>query len=426
MTYIERFRAVLPAAATFSKDPRCYVGDDNTELFATDGNGQFVFLNDDYDSYIDWVCSLGANILGYKNEHWLKAMHDAVDDGASFSLPTRLEVETAELLVDTVRNHVPGWSDKQLQVRFAKTGSECTEAAVRLARAVTGRDLVLKCRSSYLGWGNDWISVTPPAYGIPSNVADNIEQFVFNDECYFYESNYTLEQVMREKGFPACVILEQGLEDPNQEFYPQMRRFCDRNNTLLILDETASGFRYELGGAAERFNIMPDLVCYGKALGNGVAISALVGPKEYLSWFGRTDPVFVSGTFCGETLGLAGAKATLEFMRDNDVVVHLKKIGSALYDGLTDAFAYTPVKVIGHDVRSIIQWPSDEWHAFIVRGMLDNHIILNRPNYATWSHDLDDVEDTVKVARNLAEEWQKNGLPEYKSEQFCRTLFKNR
>ena len=373
----------------------------------------------------------------------MEALHQAIDDGTSFSLPTMLELETAELLVDVLGNHVPSWSPDDIQVRFTKTGTECTTAAVRLARAVTGRDSLLRCKDSYLGWGDTFIATTPPAFGIPKAYAYDIELFEFGKRVDNLTLNWDATKKLIKSAFlreldesekntymPSAVVLEQGIIDPPAGWYDSLRKWCDEYGALLILDETASGFRYGLGGAAERFGIKPDLACYGKALGNGVAISALVGRREHMQWFARNDPVFVSGTFFGETLGLAGAKATLEFMLKNDVIGHLSKIGGALQAGLTDAFKDTPVSVIGHDVRHILKWPNtpegDQWHAHICREMAKRGILMNRPNLGTWSHTMEDVEKTVQAAQEIVIDVKKNGLPEYLDEQRPWVLFRSR
>lgn len=433
MNELERYRRVCPAASTFSKDIRCWAGDnpDFHPQFIVDAIDARVF-DTNRKSYLDWVCALGAIILGYGNWSWNKAMIEAHTAGGSFSLPHIMELEVAEKLVNVLGTHVPSWTPDDLQVRFLKTGSECTEAAVRLARAVTGRSLILRCADSYLGWGDSLLATTSPAYGIPKIYATDylITLFRFGQEpdtfltkldeqvkCAQSMNNFCWDELNK----PACVILEQGLVDPPTGWYNSLRSWCNERGALLILDETASGFRYGLGGAAERFSIMPDLACYGKALGNGAAIAALVGRREYMSWFGRIDPVFVSGTFFGELFGLYGANAVLDTFNE-DGVKHLQTIGGALKEGLTRVLAGTGNEVVGHDVRHIIKWASDSWHAYLVKGLADNGILMNRPNYSTLAHNLDDVKYTVDVVAELVS----RGLPEIPKEYLPRVLFRNR
>ncbi len=435
MSNLSRFRKVCPAAGTFSKDPRAFWGDDSTAhpQFLAFGEGAYVTAESG-GKYLDRICALGANLLGYGNQEWIQSVMQWTVRGASFSLPTMLECEVAEFLINILGKHVSGWSSDDLQVRFFKTGSECTTAAVRLARAVAGRDLILRCKDSYLGWGDTFIATIPPAHGIPYSYREDTILFKYGQDikeisdevAANYNPGKSMFAIPQSEFFPACVVLEQGLYNPPEDWYVSLRKWCDDNNVLLILDETASGFRYGLGGAAERFNIQPDLACYGKALGNGVAIAALVGRKEYMEWFGRKDPVFCSGTFCGETLGLAGAKATLEIITREPVMEHLAIIGGALRVGLTDAFKDTPVKVIGHDVRHILQWPDDQWHAYVVREMAKRGILLNRPNYSTYAHTIEDARKTITAAQEIVDNWKKNGLPEYSESCLPRVLFRNR
>ena len=426
MNELERYRHVCPAASTFSKDIRCWAGDnpDFHPQFIVDATDARVWGND-HRAYLDWVCALGAIILGYGNWSWNKAMIEAHTAGGSFSLPHIMELEVAEKLVNVLGTHVPSWSPDDLQVRFLKTGSECTEAAVRLARAVTGRNLILRCSDSYLGWGDAFIATTPPGYGIPPYYAWDTVLFKYGQDPNTFLNDDKIGELnhvpITALGKPACIILEQGLTDPPEGWYGALRVWCDKSSALLILDETASGFRYGLGGAAERFNIMPDLACYGKALGNGAAIAALVGRREYISWFGRIDPVFVSGTFFGELFGLYGASAVLDTFNE-DSVKHLQTIGGALKNGLTRVLLGTGNEVVGHDVRHIIKWASDEWHAYLVKGLADNGILMNRPNYSTLAHNLDDVKYTVDVVVELVS----RGLPEIPKSHLPRVLFQNR
>ncbi len=417
---VMRFRNVCPAAGTFSKDARSFWGQDVDFVpsFLESGYGATVRDNEN-NSYIDWICGLGAMLLGYGYETFDQHVYSQIIKGSSFSMPTMLEMEVAETLTTALGLRVPGWTPDSLQVRFTKTGSECTEAAVRLARAVTGRDLLLRCSDSYLGWGDTFIATTPPALGVPESYKRDTHLFKYGQDV-----KTLLDGQYNE---PACVILEQGLTNPPERWYKELRKWCDDNGCLLILDETASGFRYGLGGAAQRFGIEPDLATYGKALGNGFPISALVGRREYMEWFGRESPIFVSGTFCGETASLAAAQYVLNTLMDNEKIhyEHLSRIGMKLYSGLLDAFTNTPYKIIGHDVRSVIVWPSDQHHAWFTRNMAKMGILMNRPNYTTLSHTEEQVAQTVSAAKYVVREAEK-GVETIKDYQLPRVLFRNR
>ncbi len=437
---LDTYRMYCPAAGTFSKDTRAFWGqEDDATLpqFIVSGKGAHIYCQDG-KKYLDWICALGANLLGYGDYFFNAALVEQIHQGVSFSLPTKLEMETARLLVEIVGTRVPGWSPKDLQVRFTKTGTECTMAAVRLARAVTGRDLLLRCSDSYLGWGDYAIATTPPALGIPKSYARDTVLFKYGQEPETFLEEYrnvisynaaivhNAADALDTDHKPAAVILEQGLAEPPEGWYDRLRAWCNKQGCLLILDETASGFRYAPGGAAEYWGIEPDLVMYGKALGNGVAISTLVGRREYMEWFGKQSPVFVSGTFCGETLGLAAVRHVLHRIEMGKVNDHLWLIGNKLVEGLTSVFKNTPYKMLGHGVRSIIVWPDRQHHAFFIRGMAKRGILMNRPNYTTCAHTLDDVKETVDAAWDIVTELKDRGLPEYKEEQLPRVLFANR
>ncbi len=430
---LSRFRTVLPAAATFSKDPHAFWGDDENAKpnFLERGEGAIV-TDTNGKKYIDWICALGANILGYDYKDFNDVVFEQAIKGASFSLPTRLEYEVAEKLVRILGINVPGWLPENLMVRFTKTGSECTEAAVRLARAVTGRSLILRCSDSYLGWGSTFIATTPPALGIPSYYAWNTVLFKYGQEPDTFLNDDKINELdhipISTLGKPACVILEQGLAEPPKGWYSRLRSWCDQQECLLILDETASGFRYSLGGAAQAWDIRPDLATYGKALGNGIAISALVGFREYMEWFGRVSPVFVSGTFHGETLGLIAASYVLDVLSQDEEKCydHLTSIGASLFTGLSRAFLDTQYKMVGHSVRSIIQWPSDKHHGYFVRAMARRGILINRPNYTTLSHTQEMVDKTVEAALDVIDHMTTERLGMITPEKEPRVLFRNR
>lgn len=427
-------RNILPAAGTFSKDTRAFWGTDPDAQprEAVLGLGSRVLCNDG-KWYTDWIGALGANLLGYQYEGFNEHVAHHTVGGNSFSLPTQLEYKVAEQLVDTLGLYVPGWLTDDLMVRYAKTGTECTMAAVRLARAVTGRDLILRCSDSYLGWSDTFIATTPPALGVPGSYKIDTRLFKYGQDPDTFSDAIRKEQEYDEDNgysykpdwyLPACVILEQGLAEPPDGWYKKLRKWCDDNGTLLILDETASGFRYGLGGAAEKWNIEPDLATYGKALGNGYSIAALVGKVEYMEWFARQSPVFVSGTFCGEVSGLAAANFVLNVLNKPRAYETPLWVGGLLLSGLKDIFSKTPYQVVGHDARFIILWPSDEYQAWFLRGMAQRGVLCNRPFYTSFSHTVDDVDKTLSAAQEVIDT-----MPEtfnYKSWQLPRVLFRNR
>ena len=371
----------LAMCGTFSKYPTRWGFD--PELYATKGTDSSVLLSDG-KWYTDWVCGLGANLLGYSQLEFEDSIIQHLHNGISFSLPTKLEYEVAELLVDLLQRRVPGWGNKNCSVRFCKTGTEATSVAVRLARAYTGKDHILHC--GYHGWASEFIADTPPALGIPRHHSDDISSFKFNDSIFFPERDDI-----------AAVILEQGIVDPADGWYNFLRGYCDKHNALLVMDETVTGLRYALGGASELYGIQPDVVTMGKALGNGIAVSAVIADDDIMKLFRGDDPVFCSSTHWGETLGLAAAKYVLSMWQEHHVA-QLWDIGQKLIDGLR----YYGWDVIGHPPRSLLVFNDEYERAFFIHEMRSHGVLMNRPNFISLVHTLEDVEHTISAAGEVA------------------------
>lgn len=383
----------VPVAATFSKD-RVFYGSAFKPLYFEEGVGSHV--KDNYGKwYIDWVCGLGANFLGYKNIGWEQYVNMHLRKGVAFSLPHRLEYEVAEKLATLLSKHITYWRTEPLQVRWVKTGSAACEAAIRLARVMTGKQHVLS--HGYHGWHSDFVAMTPPAHGIIPELGTYMHNIAYND----------LEALRRDYGGRsdiAAVIVEQPLAEPDNAWYPGLRRFCDEHNALLIIDEVVTGLRYAQGGACEVYNIRPDLVCMGKALGNGLPIAALIGPHDYLDWFNpnlrpQHDPIFVSSTNAGDVVSLAAANWILNYVEDSSYLNGLWNIGRKLVEGL-QGIGYT---VLGNPVRSLLQFEDNTARAIFIASMAEAGIIMNRPNFINMAHSDQDVEETITAARTV---WQ--------------------
>ncbi len=408
---------VLATAATFSKSPRMWSSDPDWEPRQIDfGRGSHVFGSDGRE-YVDFVSGLGAVLLGYPDprlresaaNEWANRVGCQVWDGAGFSLPHRLEFETAEKLVALLQAHVPGWDGQPLGLRWGKTGSDATAMAVRLARAVTGRAWVLSV--GYHGW-HDWaVSTTPPHWGVTQpQYATSVP---FGD----------LETLSRELArLPvAAVIVEQPPQPIPDGYWRGVRRLCDEHGARLILDEVVTGLRVALGGAAERFGIRPDLVCMAKALGNGLPISCIVGPRDLFSWFARRDPVFCSSTSFGESVSLAGASAVLDCW-NQEAVDHLWNLGGQLMTGLGEV----GIATTGYPPVFLTVWPSEEERAYFILRMSQLGILANRPWIANLSHSLADVEMTVEAARQVKREMAELDLKEVMQGRMPMVLFSGR
>jgi len=400
-----------PIASTFSKSPDFW-GVDFPVQYIREGQGAYLKGNDG-KWYLDWVSSLGACLLGHGDgvakAKWSNYLMYHARRGLSFSLPSYLEEEVAELLVHQMQQHVPGWANTPLQVRWLKTGSDACDAAIRLARAMKISHQAV-ASSGYHGWHDSFVATTTPAHGIIYDAHEWIQSFDFNalPENYDY----------------AGVILEQGIVEPEKDYYTKLRAFCNQHKSLLIMDEVVTGFRYAMGGASQVYGVQPDLICLGKALGNGFPIAALVGPTEYMSWFSRNDPVFVSSTNFGDAMSLAAAKYVLENWNKQSVA-QIYEMGSAL---MTDMRA-AGWQVIGHAPRSLMQFASDSEKAYFIRRMAEQGILMNRPNFPNLCHTLDDEKKTYEAAKVIRAEVDAMGSAKLETlmrDKLPTVLFRNR
>jgi glutamate-1-semialdehyde 2,1-aminomutase/spore coat polysaccharide biosynthesis protein SpsF len=269
----------------------------------------------DGNEYIDYPMALGPVILGYNEPVVTEAAVRQLQDGTIFSLPHPLEVEVAELLVEVIPSAE--------MVRFAKNGSDATAGAIRAARAYTGRDVVATC--GYHGWQDWFIGTTTRDKGVPKDVAKLAVPFAYDDLA-------SLERVFSEHpGQVAAVIMEPvGVVEPQEGFLQGVRDLTSREGALLIFDEIITGFRLAIGGAQQLYNVLPDLTCCGKAMGNGFPIAAVVGRKDVMEIF---DEIFFSFTFGGEVVSLAAARATIQELIDKNVIPELWSRGQRLRDG---------------------------------------------------------------------------------------------
>ena len=378
---------MLIKPGTFSKDPTMWGLPPGT--YVTRTRGTETRLNDK-NWYLDWVSGLGQNLLGQTPE-FLDYLAASIHQGLSPTLTHGLEHLVAEKLAEMLGVNVPGWMGQKLGVTFAKTGSGATTMAVRLARAVTGKTYILTFKDGYHGWGDWTIGRTPPAHGI---IAD---QKVWDSDNWGDAEKLVAEY----EQFPAlplaAIIFEQPAIDPPAGWYSFLRQFANQHNALLIADEVVTGLRYGLGGACERYDINPDLICLGKALGNGMPIAALVGHYVDMEHFARNDPVFCSSTTWGEPASLAAANYVLDNFTHRDVK-QIWDTGEALITGLRHA----GWDVFGHGARSVMQFDREVDRAFFIQGMYNERILMNRPNLPNLAHTIGDVTRTIEAAEKLA------------------------
>ena len=300
----------------------------------------------DGNRFIDLVSSLASVTLGYQDRRVNRAVRKQLKLGSIFSLPGKLEYEVAEKIV----NLVPSAE----QVRFGKNGSDATSAAIRLARSVTGRSVVAVC--GYHGWQDWYIGSTTRNKGVPSAVSDLTKSFTFNN----IDSVKAI--FVQNPGNVAAVILEpMNIDWPEANFLEGIRELCTKNGSVLIFDETITGFRFSKGGAQELFGVMPDLTTLGKGLANGFPLSAVVGKKEIMK---EMNEIFFSGTFGGELLSLAAANEVLSQHLENTVIPKLYEAGESLNEltqkNLEDHQLTDVLSLSGHPTWRFLNWKDHE------------------------------------------------------------------
>ncbi|GAB0056195.1 3-aminobutyryl-CoA aminotransferase [Candidatus Magnetaquicoccaceae bacterium FCR-1] len=340
--WLERAYKVIPSATqTFSKGPTQWVRGVSPH-FLERGEGAWVW-DVDGNRYLDYLMALGPIILGYNHPRIQQAVCDQMRAGSTFSMMHRLEVELAERLVEII----PGAE----MVRFGKNGSDANTAAIRAARAYTGRDRVACC--GYHGWHDWFIGSTTRDKGVPKAVAELTHVFQYNDLK-------SLERLLIQyPGEFAAVIMEPvGVEPPQAGYLEGVRELCRSHGVLLIFDEIVTGFRLSLGGAQAFFGVTPDLATFGKAMANGLPLSAVVGPREIMEIF---DEIFYSGTFGGETVSLAAGLATIDELQTHNILSQNWKHGEAVHAILKDLIKQYQledvVKLMGYPVRSVLAFP---------------------------------------------------------------------
>lgn len=311
----ERALKTIPLASqTFSKAAMSTVRG-AAPLFLDHGEGARVW-DVDGNVYIDYVLGLLPVVLGYRDPVVDAAIRDQLDRGISFSLATELEIDLAERLVRLI--------PCAEMVRFGKNGSDATSGAIRLARAHTGRDKIAIC--GYHGWHDWYIGTTTRWRGVPAAVRRLSVTFAYND------ADDLGRLLAAEPDAFAAVILEPtALEAPAGGFLEAVRDLCDQYRALLVFDEIVTGFRLSLGGAQAHYGVTPDLAAFGKAMANGMPISAVVGRRDIMR--GMED-IFFSGTFGGETLSLAAAIATIDRLEAEDGPARLAATGRRLKEGV--------------------------------------------------------------------------------------------
>jgi len=390
----ERARGLIPAGTqTFSKGPTQFV-EGVAPIYLERGKGSHVW-DVDGNEYIDYSSALGPVTLGYCYPEVDRAIREQLKKGITFSLMHPLEVEVSELLSEII--------PCAEMVRFGKNGSDATSGAVRLARAYTGKDIIV-C-SGYHGWQDWYIGTTTRDKGVPESVKKLTKSFTYND----IES---LKKIFAENPNQiACVIMEPiAIEEPRDGFLEKVKELTHKNGALLIFDEVVTGFRLSLGGAEEFYGVVPDIACFGKGMANGMPLSAIVGKKEIMK---DLEEVFFSFTFGGEALSLAAAKVTIQVMKEKNVINYFKTKGKKLkagYNKIAKELALektTGCKGLG--VHSLIYFKDNKGEDSVLlkslfqQEVLKEGILTLGVHNLNYSHKDSDIKKTLRAYKKALE-----------------------
>jgi len=343
--HLNRAEKTIPLGSqTFSKSRTQYpVG--ISPLYVSRAKGAEIW-DLDGNKYIDLISALASVTLGYGDKSVEKAVKRQLKKGVSLSLPGKLEAEVSELIVEMVPSAE--------MVRFGKNGSDATAAAIRLARAFTGRDHILVC--GYHGWQDWYIGSTTRNKGVPDSVSSLTHKFEYNNIESLKMALDSLENQV------AGVILEpMNTTYPISGFLEEVQILTRNAGALLIFDETITGFRFSRGGAQELFGVTPDLSTFGKGMANGFPLSAVVGRKDVMM---EMEEIFFSGTFGGELLSLAASKVVLERNLVEDVSGDLIAIGlqlnTAVKQIIQECNLESTLSLNGHPTWTFLTWYKNE------------------------------------------------------------------
>ncbi|HEX9131271.1 MAG TPA: glutamate-1-semialdehyde 2,1-aminomutase [Ktedonobacteraceae bacterium] len=319
---------------------RAYRGVGGEPVFIDHANGPYLY-DVDRNRYLDYVQSWGPMILGHGHPAVLEAVTRAAMRGFSFGAPTEAESTLAQLVIDSVPSIE--------MVRFVNSGTEATMSALRLARAYTGRNKIIKFSGCYHGHA-DMLLVQagsgvatmglPDSPGVPAEATSNTLIAPYNDSS-------AVEELFR--AYPAeiaAIIVEpaaanMGLVLPLAGFLETLRRLCNTSGALLIFDEVMTGFRVALGGMQERAGVMPDLTCLGKIIGGGLPVGAYGGRREIMQLVAPLGPMYQAGTLAGNPLAMAAGITTLQELRKPGGYEKLERTGQLLSEGIEQVLLET-------------------------------------------------------------------------------------
>jgi len=394
----KRARKIIPhQTGTFSRSASHFVEGVYPSYIKSAKGAHFIDV--DENEFLDYYLGLGPITLGYNYQRVNDAIKEQLDKGILFSLPHPIEIETAEL-ISRIIPHAE-------MVKFEKTGSNAVTGAVRAARAFSKKDKIAYCGSG--GVWHDWqAAMVSRDKGVPHFNRDLLKIFDYND----LEG---LEQIFEDnKQEIATIVIEPTVyEKPEKEFLKNVRKLANQNDALLIFDEIVTGFRFDLKGGQKFFDVKSDLECFGKGMGNGLPLTAITGPAEFMKIF---DELWVSSTFNSENLSLAGTKATIMEMKEKNTIDYCWQLGKKLFEGWNKISKENglEIKMSGYPVRMFMKCfdskgnESSTFKALVLQEMIKKGIFMP-PSvvFNSYSHTIDDIENTLKAYNEVCQKIKK-------------------
>ncbi|MBO8159501.1 glutamate-1-semialdehyde 2,1-aminomutase [Thermosyntropha sp.] len=396
-------------------------------LFIKRGQGARIYDVDD-NEFIDYVASFGPLILGHSHPEVIKAVKEAAENGTSYGAPSEKELELAQMICSAIPSIE--------KVRFVNSGTEATMSAIRLARAWTGRNKIVKFEGCYHGHADSFLIKAGSGLltsGVP-NSAGVLEDYAKNTLVARYNDLGSVERLFKEEGRDiAAVIVEpiagnMGLVLPDPDFLKGLRRITEYSGSLLIFDEVITGFRICYGGFQNFANVTPDLTTLGKIIGGGLPVGAYGGRKEIMSRVAPEGDVYQAGTLSGNPLAMAAGAATLKVLQDRDWYDRLEVVTYMLANRLKNVFEdhglFYTINRIGsmftifftesevNTYEDVVKCDTAQYAVFY-RKLLEEGVYFPPSQFevcfVSCAHEMEDIEKTVEAVSRALDKVQQGG-----------------
>jgi len=413
MTIFEESKKYIPGGVNSPVRAFGSVGGDPVIIKGAKGSKVY---DENGKEYIDYVCSWGPMITGHADPDIIGVVKHAADLGTSFGAPTKAELDIAKKICEMV----PSVD----MVRLVSSGTEALMSAIRLARAYTNRDKIIKFEGCYHGHSDSLLVKAgsglltfnqPSSPGVPADFAKHTLVAQYND----IESVKKL--LSENKGEVACILVEpvagnMGLVLPQDGFLQDLRKVCDDEGVVFLFDEVITGFRLSSGGAQKYYGITPDITTMGKIIGGGLPVGAFGGKREIMEMMSPIGPVYQAGTLSGNPLATAAGLAMLNKLSEPDFYKNLKAKADALYDGFEENCKKLGLKYAFNRIESLaclffkegevncfadaMQSDTDKYAKFF-HAMLNKGIALAPAQFegmfVSTAHTDEDIEKTIKA-----------------------------